>query len=61
MLPIAPNNKVLVTRCAKALQVRWVPESHGLSAKSVAVTCARTVGGPAGHWKVFVPVGQASR
>lgn len=52
-----PNLKIQVPRCAVPLTVKWVPETYGLSAPNVAVTCAGTVGGSwERHWNVFVPV-----
>ena len=54
---LEPNRKILVTKCAVALRVQWVPKRHGLSGPNVAVSCAKTVK-PAiqDKWEVFVPI-----
>jgi hypothetical protein len=59
---LEPNRKILVTKCAAALRVKWVPKSHGLSGANVAVSCARTVK-PAiqDKWEVFVPIAKEPR
>jgi hypothetical protein len=54
---LEPNRKVLVSKCAVALRVEWVPKSYGLSGQNVAVRCARTVKPTTEKkWQVFVPV-----
>lgn len=54
---LEPNRKILVTKCAVALRVQWVPKSHGLSGPNVAVSCAKTVKPTIqDKWKVFVPI-----
>ncbi|WP_099664939.1 hypothetical protein [Janthinobacterium sp. 13] len=54
---LEPNRKILVTKCAAALRVKWVPQSHGLSGFNVAVSCAKTVNPAIQHkWEVFVPI-----
>ncbi|MDN2678468.1 hypothetical protein [Janthinobacterium sp. SUN033] len=54
---LEPNRKILVTKCAAALRVKWVPQSYGLSGFNVAVSCAKTVKPTTQKkWEVFVPV-----
>lgn len=38
-----PDLKTLVPRCAVPLKVKWVPESYGLTNKSVMVYCTKPV------------------
>lgn len=59
---LEPNRKILVTRCAAALQTAWAPKSQGLSGQNVAVRCARTVQPTIQkNWQVFVPVAQETK
>ncbi|MDZ5635033.1 hypothetical protein [Janthinobacterium sp. GMG1] len=54
---LEPNRKILVTKCAVALRVQWVPKGHGLSGPNVAVICAKTVKPTIqDKWEVFVPI-----
>jgi hypothetical protein len=53
---LEPNLKAMYPKCSTRMTVSWVPKSYGLSARSVFVSCKKSVSKHARKWEAIVPV-----